>query len=334
MAHQIFALAWAVALGGVAQLALQWWGLYKLGRLPRFRVDFRHPGVRRILKQMTPALLGVSVAQISLLLNTAIASALVTGAITWISNADRLMEFPTGMLGVALGTILLPSLSKAAKTDEAHFSGLLDWGLRLVLLLALPGAVGLALLSVPLVSSLYHYGRYTAADVFFTQYAVLGYSVGLAGLILVKVLAPGFYARQDMRTPVRFAIITLVLTQLFNLLFVNILPKDMAHAGLALSISLGACINAGLLWRGLIRRGAYRPQAGWGMFLGKLIVALAVMGVALWLLNPEDARWIDLRAQPLLRIGLMGGLVAAGALVYFAVLWVLGFRLKDFKRMA
>lgn len=333
--HQpIESLAWAVAIGGLAQLGLQWWGLYKLRMLPRFRLSFRHPGVRRILRQMTPALLGVSVAQISLLLNTAIASSLLTGSITWISNADRLMEFPTGMLGVALGTILLPSLSKAAKIDEAHFSGLLDWGLRLVLLLALPGAVGLAILSVPLVSVLYHYGRYTGPDVFATQYALLGYTVGLAALILVKVLAPGFYARQDMRTPVRYAIVTLVLTQIFNLVFVNLLPKGMGHAGLALAISLGACINAGLLWRGLISRGAYRPQAGWGIFLAKLALALAAMGVCLWLLNPADATWIAMRAQPLTRIGLALAIVAAGALVYFAILWVLGFRLKDFKRVA
>ncbi|HEX4329857.1 MAG TPA: murein biosynthesis integral membrane protein MurJ [Burkholderiales bacterium] len=332
MDKPVESLAWAVAIGGVAQLMLQWWGLSKMGLLPRFRLDFGHPGVRRILKQMTPALLGVSVAQISLLLNTVIASNLVTGSITWLSNADRLMEFPTGMLGVALGTILLPSLSKAAKTDEAHFSSLLDWGLRLVLLLALPGALGLALLSAPLVGALYHYGRYTAADVVATQYAVLGYSVGLAGLVLVKVLAPGFYARQDMRTPVRFAVFTLVLTQVLNLALVSLLPRAMGHAGLALAISIGACTNSGLLWHGLIRRGAYQPQPGWWVFLSKLVAALAAMGLCLWLLSPADATWIGLRVQPFLRIGLLGGIVSAGAFVYFATLWVLGFRLRDFKR--
>jgi putative peptidoglycan lipid II flippase len=333
MSKPIESLAWAVVIGGVAQLILQWWGLRRIDMLPRFRLDFKHPGVRRILKQMTPALLGVSVAQISLLLNTAIASGMVTGSITWLSNADRLMEFPTGMLGVALGTILLPSLSRAAKIDEAHFSGLLDWGLRLVLLLALPGAVGLALLSIPLVSALYHYGRYTAGDVFATQHAVLGYAVGLTGLILVKVLAPGFYARQDMRTPVRFAIFTLVLTQILNLVLVNLLPKSLGHAGLALAISIGACTNAGLLWYALIKRGIYRPQAGWGMFLLKLVVALVAMGACLWLVSPADARWIEMRAHPLQRVALLGGIVAAGAIVYFATLWALGFRLRDFKRV-
>lgn len=334
MRQPVEALAWAVAIGGVAQLALQWWGLGKMGLMPRFRIGFSHPGVRRILKQMAPALLGVSVAQISLLLNTAIASALITGSITWISNADRLMEFPTGMLGVALGTILLPSLSKAAKTDQAHYSNLLDWGLRLVLLLALPGALGLAMLSVPLVSTLYHYGLYTEHDVYATQYAVLGYSVGLAGLILVKVLAPGFYAQQDMRTPVRYAIFTLVLTQIFNFALIYTLPKTVGHAGLALAISLGACTNAALLWRGLVKRGAYRAQPGWGLFLLKLLAALAVMGVCLWFLNPAGDIWIKMRAQPWLRAAYLGGIVTAGALVYFATLWALGFRLRDFKRTA
>ncbi|MDB5804151.1 MAG: mviN [Betaproteobacteria bacterium] len=325
----IEALAWAVAIGGVAQLVLQWWGLRREGLLPHFRLDFGHPGVRRILKQMTPALLGVSVAQISLLLNTAIASGMRDGSITWLSYADRLMEFPTGMLGVALGTILLPSLSKAAKTDEAHFSSLLDWGLRLVFLLALPGAVGLALLSVPLVAALYHYGHFKDVDVIATHWALLGYSVGLVGLILVKVLAPGFYARQDMRTPVRYAIITLVLTQMLNLVFAG----PFGHAGLALAISVGACTNAGLLWQGLARRGAYRAHAGWGIFLLKLAVALGVMGLVLWLLSPADQQWINWRTQPWLRIGALTGIVSAGALVYFATLWVLGFRLRDFKRV-
>jgi putative peptidoglycan lipid II flippase len=323
-------LAWAVALGGVAQLVLQWWGLRKSSLLPRFRLDFSHPGVRRILRQMTPALLGVSVAQISLLLNTAIASGMTSGSITWLSNADRLMEFPTGMLGVALGTILLPSLSRSAKADDGSFSGLLDWGLRLTFLLALPGALGLALLAVPLVATLYHYGHYSVADVIATHWALLAYSLGLVGLILVKVLAPGFYARQDLRTPVRFAIITLVLTQVLNV----VLAVPFRHAGLALAISLGACLNSGLLWRGLISRGAYRPAPGWGKFLAKLAVALALMGLALWLVSPPDLVWTDMRARPFLRIALLTGVVGTGAVVYFSTLWVLGFRPGDFKRVA
>ena len=323
-------LAWAVAIGGVAQLGLQWVTLARRGLLPRFRFDWHHQGVRRILRQMAPALLGVSVAQISLLLNTIIASGMGNGSISWLSYADRLMEFPTGMLGVALGTILLPSLSRAAKAQDGNFSELLDWGLRLTFLLALPAALGLAILATPLVATLYHYGRFGAADVSATASALIAYGGGLVGLILVKVLAPGFYARQDMRTPVRFAIITLVLTQVLNL----VLTGPLKHAGLALAISIGACVNSALLWHGLVKRDAYHARAGWGMFLLKLALALVVMGGALWLLNPGIDYWLKLRAQPLLRVAALGGIIIAGALAYFATLWALGFRLRDFKRVA
>ncbi len=322
-------LAWAVALGGVAQLSLQWGALVKNGLLPRFRLDLRHTGVRRILRQMGPALLGVSVAQISMLLNTIIASNMADGSISWLTYADRLMEFPTGMLGVALGTILLPSLSKAAKSDDGNFSELLDWGLRLTFMLALPAALGLAVLATPLVATMYHYGRFSAADVVATHWALLAYASGLIGLILVKVLAPGFYARQDMRTPVRYAIITLVLTQVLNLLLMG----PMQHAGLALAISIGACVNAGLLWHGLVQRSAFHARPGWAVFLVKLAVALLLMGGVLWLLNPSTDTWLAMRATPLIRVLWLGGVVGAGALVYFATLWAVGFRLRDFKRV-
>ena len=323
-------LAWAVMIGGAAQLCLQWSALRRVNLLPRFRLDWSDPGVRRILRQMAPALLGVSVAQISLVLNTIIASILSEGSITWLSYADRLMEFPTGMLGVALGTILLPSLSRAAKEPDGNFSELLDWGLRLTFLLALPAALGLAILATPLVATLYHYGKFGAADVAATQSALMAYACGLVGLILVKVLAPGFYARQDIRTPVRFAIITLVLTQVLNLALMG----PFKHAGLALAISIGACVNATMLWHGLVKRSAYRARPGWALFLAKLALALAVMGAALWALNLPDARWIALRVHPLLRVGTLAGIVSVGALVYFATLAVLGFRLGDFKRTA
>jgi len=322
-------LAWAVAIGGLAQLTLQWSALTRAGLLPHFRFDWNHPGVRRILRQMAPALLGVSVAQISLLLNTIIASNMISGSISWLTYADRLMEFPTGMLGVALGTILLPSLSRAAKGLDGQFSELLDWGLRLTFMLALPAALGLALLATPLVATLYHYGHFSATDVLATRTTLIAYSAGLIGLILVKVLAPGYYALQDMRAPVRIAIITLVLTQILNL----ILMGPLKQAGLALAISIGACLNAGLLWRGLVKRGVYHAWPGWALFLVKLALALAVMGGALWALNPADARWLAMRATPLLRACWLSGIVGAGALIYFATLGVLGFRPGDFKRV-
>jgi putative peptidoglycan lipid II flippase len=297
--------------------------------LPRPAWGWRHPGVRRILKGMAPALLGVSVAQISLLLNTIIASFLISGSVSWLYYADRLMEFPTGMLGVALGTILLPSLSKAAADqDHERYAGLLDWGLRLTFVLALPSAVGLAVLATPLVTTLYHYGAFGPADVAATRSALMGYAVGLIGLILVKVLAPGFYARQDIATPVRFAIISLVATQAMNAMFIG----SLGHAGLALAIGLAACLNAALLWRGLIKRDMYRPLPGWPLFLAKVAAAGALMGAVLWWLAPADTQWLALGTQPLVRVALLAGLGVAGALVYFAALGVFGFRLADFRR--
>ncbi|HQO17456.1 MAG TPA: murein biosynthesis integral membrane protein MurJ, partial [Methylotenera sp.] len=276
-AEPIKVLAWAVFVGGALQLAFQVPFLKQIGLLPK--LDFTHDeGVWRILKLMGPAVLGVSVAQISLILNTIFASFLKTGSVSWLYYADRLMEFPTGVLGVALGTILLPSLSKAfASKDENEYRQLMDWGLRLTFLLAAPAAVALAVLATPLVCALFFYGKFTANDVAMTEQALIAYSVGLLGLILVKILAPGFYARQNVKTPVKIAIFTLVLTQVMNLLFVFVL--DLRHAGLALAIGLGACANASLLYYYLRQTDVFQPQAGWRVFLFKLAAALAVMGL-------------------------------------------------------
>lgn len=323
----IKALAWAVFVGGLLQLAFQAPFLARIGLLPRFRFDLRDAGVRRVLRQMAPALFGVSVGQVSLLINNIFASFLVTGSVTWLYFADRLMEFPAGMLGVALGTVLLPSLSRHhAERSAQAYSELLDWGLRLTLLLAVPAAAALALLAVPLVTTLFHYGAFTATDVINTRHAVMAYAVGLTGLIMVKVLAPGFYARQDIRTPVRIAVITLVATQIMNLLFV----WELRHAGLALAIGLGACLNAALLLRGLRRRAIYAPQPGWGGFILKLMLAVYVMGVVLWMLSGSTTDW--LAAGAVARVTRLLLLVCAGGASYFAVLWLLGFRLRDFSR--
>ncbi len=256
----VLALAWAVVLGGVLQLALQIRPLARIGMLPRFNIDYSDPGVRRILKLMAPAILGVSVSQISLLINTVFASFLESGSVSWLYYADRLMEFPAGLLGVALGTILLPSLAKLhADAKPGAFSSLLDWGLRLTLMLTLPAALGLALLSVPLVATLFNYGAFGASDVMQTRSALLAYSVGLAGLILVKVLAPAFTPARTSARRSRYGPAPPLATQLMNSL-AFVLP--LRHAGLALSIGLAACLNAGLLYRGLRQRGVYLPQAG------------------------------------------------------------------------
>jgi putative peptidoglycan lipid II flippase len=334
-------LAWSVFAGGILQLAFQIPALTRVGMLPRPRLEFWEPGVKRILVLMGPAVLGVSVAQISLLINTIIASYLGDGRVSWLYYADRLMEFPTGLLGVALGTVLLPSLSKYhAESSEGEYSKLLDWGLRLTLLLAAPAAVGLALLSVPLVTTIFYHGRFGEHDVWMTRQALIAYSIGLLGLILVKVLAPGFYARQNIATPVRIAILTLIVTQAMNALFVlslkwgglEVSTGIGPHAGLALAIGLGACLNAGLLYRKLRQHGIYIPQLGWGGFTLKVTAALATMAVALWLAMGPAAWWLG--ASGWTRVAAIAGLVLLGAAAYFSSLRLLGFRLGDFARRA
>lgn len=325
----IIALGWSVFIGGALQLAFQIPSLKKIGMLPRFSINWQDPGVRRILKLMAPAVLGVSVSQISLLINTVFASFLDTGSVSWLYYADRLMEFPSGMLGAALGTILLPSLAKyhaRGKIDE--YSKLLDWGLRLTLLLAAPAALALAIIAVPLIATLFHHGAFSADDVYKTRDALTAYSLGLLGLILVKVLAPGFYARQNIRTPVKIALVTLLTTQVLNLALIGWLK----HAGLALSIGLAACLNAFLLYRGLRRHGVYTPQVGWPIFYGKLITAMIAMGATLWFTSGASADWLTLSLTE--RLTKLTLVVTLGATSYFAALWLTGFRLRDFKRRA
>ena len=323
----VLALAWAVFAGGVLQLAFQVPFLSRIGMLPRLRLEWKDPGVWRILKLMGPAVFGVSIGQISLVINTIFASFLVTGSVSWLYYADRLMEFPTGLLGVALGTILLPSLTRSfADQASEEYSKLLDWGLRLTFMLALPCALALALLAVPLIATLFHHGAFSVQDVMMTRNALMAYSIGLLGLILVKVLAPGFYARQNIRTPVKVALITLVATQLMNLAFIG----QLQHAGLALAISLGACLNAGLLYYKLRRHNIFRPQPGWIGFLAKLALALLAMSAALWWAMGEDAAW--LHAAAWWRIGRLSMLVALGVAIYFGSLRLLGFRPRDFAK--
>ena len=325
----IKALGWAVLCGGLAQLAFQFPFLARMGLMPRFRIDLRDDGVWRILRLMGPAAFGVSIAQVSLLINVVFASFLATGSVSWLYYADRLMEFPSGMLGAALGTILLPSLAKHhANASNVEYARLLDWGLRLTFLLALPAAVALAILAVPLIATLFMHGAFQAHDVLMTRSALVAYSVGLLGLILVKILAPGFYARQDIRTPVKIGVLTLAATQLMNLVFV----WPLQHAGLALAIGLGGSLNAALLYRGLRRAGIYRPEPGWSVFMLKLIAAIVVMGALLWLGAERHEWW--LLASTSARAVRLAGVVLIGAGGYFAALWLLGFRLRDFTRRA
>lgn len=325
----ILALAGGVMLGGVLQALVQIPALAAVGCLPRIGLlpghiaaAWRHPGVHAILAKMAPALLGVSVAQISLLINTQIASHVAVGAVSWLTYADRLMEFPTALLGVAMGVVLLPQLSAAqARNDDLAYSQMLDGGLRLVLMLALPCALALLLFPMGLVSVLFHYGQFSAGDAAATVLALRGYGAGLLGLVAIKVLAPAFYARQDVQTPVRIAVGVLVATQLLNLVFV----PWLGHAGLALSIGLGALVNAGLLLAGLLRSRVFRPQPGWGVFAVRLLPANAALAAALaWASRYFD--WTALQAQWALRVGLVAAVLGGVALLYFALLAACGLR--------
>ena len=332
----IYAQAAGVMLGGLLQLGIQVPALLRLGLLPRIgvrwaaiRAAWADPTTRKVARLMLPALLGVSVAQVSLLINTQIASHLATGSVSWITYADRLMELPTALLGVALGVVLMPQLASArAKQDDERYSAMLDWGLRLVVLLSVPCMVALLVFSRPLVAVLYHYGAFGDRDVQQTTLALTGYGVGLVGIVAIKVLAPGFYAKHDMRTPMLIAVAVLVLTQLMNLVLVPYLQ----HAALTLTIGIGALINAAWLLIGLVRRGNYRPLPGWGKFALQVIAASALMAVLL-LWGSQHFDWMAMKeGHRLQRVGLMAALIGAAAVVYFGALWVSGLKLRQLVR--
>lgn len=324
----IWALAVAVLGGGVLQLGAQLVALARLGCVLRpcsVGASFADTDVRKVLALMLPALFGVGVAQLSILINTNIASHLGHGAVTWLNYADRLMEFPTALLGVALGTVLLPGLSAAhARGDTVRYNALLDHGLRLVALVGIPAAVGLWLTSDALVAFLFQGRNFSPADVSETARAVVGYSVGLIGLIALKITAPAFYARKDIRTPVRVAFLSLIVVQLLNLVTVPLFDQ----AGLALSVGLGSCVNALVLLTTLYRRRIYRPEAGWGKLLLQVGAASAIMGMGLWFAQ-RGLVWTDLVWT--YRAGGALALVAGAALIYFFVMTVFGWRLRDLR---
>ena len=324
----VMALAWAVFVGGVLQLVFQLPWLAKQGFLNLPKLDFKNSAVNRVIKQMTPAVFAASVTQISLVINTIFASYLQSGSITWMYYADRMTELPTGVLGVALGTILLPTLSKyAGGRNPREFSKLLDWGLRLCCLLAAPAALGLAMLSFPLIATMFMNKGFTLNDAVMTKNALIACSFCVVGQIMIKVLAPAFYAQQNIKTPVKVAVFSLIVTQLMNIAFI----VPLKHVGLSLSVGLGACLNAALLLTLLRLKGLYQPDAGWRRFLTKLAIALAVMCFGLWAAQSfMPMQWTDIRGwQKALQLG---WLVLLGITLYFTSLALLGFRPRDFKR--
>lgn len=320
----VLALAVGVLIGGLAQLALLLYALGRLGLKIRPVVSFAHTGVRKILRLMGPAIFGVSVAQINLLLDTVIASFLETGSISWLYYADRLVEFPLGVFGIALATVILPVLStRHTEGNTERFSATLDWALRWVLLIGTPSAVALAVLAGPTISTLFQYGALDQHDVTMSARALIAYSGGLLAFILIKVLAPGFYARQDTRTPVRIGIIAMSANMVLNL----VLVFPLAHAGLALATTLSAYLNAGLLWWGLRRAGVCRAAPGWPAFLVRVALATAAMAAALlWWLEPLAVWSAWTGGQRSVQLG-HGILLGAG--VFVATLVLSGMRPRN-----
>jgi putative peptidoglycan lipid II flippase len=332
MERPIVALAWGVLIAGIAQLAFQIPFLRQLNLLPRPRLNLRDPGVRRTVRLMGPALFGASVGQLNLLLNTILASFLVSGSISWLYYSDRLLEFPMGVLGVALGTVILPRLSRRhAAEDPAAFSDTLDWGLRWLLLLGVPAAVGLLVLAGPIIATLFYAAepgaQFGANDARMTAHSLMAFALGLVGFIGVKVLAPGYYARQQMRAPVRIAVIAMAANVAFSLA----LMLPLGHTGLALATTLSGFVNAGLLLRGLLRERVYRPRAGWGALLAKGLGGSLLMGLTLWLGTGTIDDWLALSGGVrALRLGLW---MLCGGGLYAAVLLAGGIRPRHLLRV-
>ncbi len=325
------ALAAGVFAAGVVQLLCMLPSLARIRLLPLPKWGWKHPGVRKILRLMVPGLFGSSVAQISILLDTLIASFLVTGSISWLYYSDRIMEFPLGVFGIALATVMLPSLSRqhAARAID-DFGKTLDWALRLVILIVTPATLGLILLSGPLLTTLFYGGKFSTGDVEQSTYSLMAYSAGLMGFTMVKVLAPGYFARQDTATPVRVGLIALGSTMTINLVFV--VPWALAgwaapHAGLAASTSLGSFINSGLLYRGLRRKGVLKAGTGWLKFLVRIGVAAGVMAVLLVSLSPPTASWLV--APFWTRCLWLSAAVVGASIAYFAALLAVGMRPSD-----
>lgn len=331
-AEPAFALAWGVLAAGLVQLLFQLPFLYRLDLVPRPRWDLQHAGVRQVMTLMVPALFGVSVSQVNLLLDTVLASFLPTGSVSWLYYSDRLTELPLGVFAIAVATVIMPTLSAqnaAARSDD--YTRTLDWAVRSVLLVGVPASLALIVLAEPILITLFHYGALTEHDIAMASLSLRAYSLGLCAFMLVKVLAPGFYARKDMRTPVRIGIQAMVANMVLNLAFVAalVLTVGAGHVGLALATSLSACLNAGLLWRGLRREQIYRFDRCWRSYLPRLGLACAAMVAALLVAAPDaegwfarDALWRSLR---------LGGLCILGLLVYLVALRLGGMRLADLR---
>lgn len=320
----VTALAWGVFIGGVVQLLFQIPFLIRLGHLPKPQFNWQNSGVQKIKKLMIPAMFGVSVSQINLLLDTLLASFLVTGSISWLYYSDRLVEFPLGVFGIAIATVILPSLSKkhaAASTKE--FSNTIDWALRWVFIIATPAAIGLFYLAEPLLLTLFQYQAFSTEHAYQASLSLMAYSLGLLPFIFIKVLAPGYFARQDTKTPVKIGIIAMVSNMVLNI----ILMLQFAHVGLALATAISAMLNAGLLYRGLRKEKVYQPNPGWLTLWLRLLFANAGLLLTLFLLTPDITIWQESAVWQ--RINMLLIVIGSAALTYFVLLHLLGIRIKQ-----
>lgn len=324
MATPIIALAWGVFVAGVVQLVFQWPFLRRLHLLPRPRVNFKDPGVRKVLKLMVPALFGVSVGQINLLVDTLFASLLVVGSVSWLYYSDRLMEFPLGVFGVAISTVILPHLSRhhASQSDTAY-SLTLDWALRAVLIVGIPAAVVLMVLSGPMLSTLFQYGHFKAHDVEMAKQSLTMFAIGITPFMLVKILAAGFYAKQDLRTPVRIGVIAMIANTCLNMTLI----WSLHHAGIALSTSLAALVNSGCLFYYLRKKGLYQPRDGWRLFSTRLVFSNMILVLFLWIGAGSLSEWVVQTAA--WRFTHLFALLISSVILYFASLWLTGVRVHD-----
>ncbi|MGY0798265.1 murein biosynthesis integral membrane protein MurJ [Lysobacter sp. A286] len=328
------ALAWGVLIAGILQMLVLWPAMGRLGLRPRFKFNLRHEGVRRVMKLMLPTIFSSSVSQVNLLVGTVFASLLVPAAQSWLYYSDRLTELPLGLFGVAIGTVILPQLSRHhADKDTDGYTRSLDWGLRMVLLVGLPAALGLALLAEPLTASLFRYGAFTPQDTRMVSYALTAMSIGIPAFMLSKVLLPAFYSRQDTRTPMRAAIITVIANVLLTIALVTPLwwmGVPFAHAGIAAATAIAGIINAALLWRYLRRDGVYQAQSGWGRWLLRIGLGLVAMAVVVVLMREWIGDWTAMRG--LWRWIWLLAVIAAGAGAYGVVLLIAGLRPRHLRQ--
>jgi putative peptidoglycan lipid II flippase len=314
-------LAWGVLLGGVLQLLFQWPFIRQLKLSPRLKVNWKEASANRVLKLMLPALFGASVMQVNLLIGTMFASFLPVGSVSWLYYTDRLLEFPSGIFGVALATVILPHLSTHyANKSPKNFSNSIDWALRWTLLIGLPASIGLIMLAPAIITTLFHYGAFSENDVWMTVQSLRTLSIGLIAFIVIKVLVSAFYARQNTRFPVYIALTSIVM----NVIFSALLMGPLAHAGLTLATSLASILNVIILLVVLLRSKIYVMRKGWGLFVTRLSVANGFMIFALWQLTPPFEDWLDFSATD--RGLWLGALILSSVIIFFGSLWLSGVR--------